>query len=173
MAKIYGPDSLASIVRVTKVLPEGTDPTLLILRGHLLVEEVLYALVRAFVPKPDALRKLKFPHLAMFVESLYGGPASDWLWPIVRGVDDVRNEIAHELSDEALAKRIARMTNEMEKRLGEVGLRMEWDTNNSSHSMRLRVFFWVLVTSLETLRPRVPHAELLERIRSGGEASGV
>ncbi|MGT2442206.1 hypothetical protein ACU4I5_05775 [Ensifer adhaerens] len=83
--------------RFMHLMPHGRDLTLVILKGHLLIEEQVRHLVRAQLKKPEALDDAQLDcHQAIcLAEALC--PQSDDLWKSVRKLNKIRNDIAHKV----------------------------------------------------------------------------
>jgi len=60
-------------LRVMKHLPRDGDLSLIILKGHLLIEELLFALVRSAVRHPEAITSanLSFYNVASMAKALF------------------------------------------------------------------------------------------------------
>jgi len=83
-------------------LPEASDPMLVILKGHLIIEQQLIRLIEQLTPDPKPildLARLSFSIRLSIVESLMP-PKSDKpvsIWNLVRALNNLRNELAHNL----------------------------------------------------------------------------
>jgi hypothetical protein len=88
-----------SVLRLMRHLPSQHDLTLIVLKGHLLVEQELYRIVKTRLQKPDAIRqaKLSFSKLSRLVEGVLGAEAPVWIWRSVDALNRLRNEMVHEL----------------------------------------------------------------------------
>lgn len=104
---------LEGLSRFAKHLPaEQTFPVeLVVLRGHLLLEEELRALVRAKFLKPKAydLRETKYSTLLRLAHALYGDQLLEWKWCVAHEFNVLRNSLAHQLEDEMVEPRIERV----------------------------------------------------------------
>jgi hypothetical protein len=89
-------------------LPLVKDPTVVILRGHLLIEELLEALITASLVDPTAIRdaRLTFFHKLCLCRGLIGSANEDDLWKPIEALNGLRNTISHKLPDEALSKKL-------------------------------------------------------------------
>jgi hypothetical protein len=92
---------LDGLSRYASFLPadDGHPLEILILRGHLLIEEELRQLVALKFIKPTAynLSEKKFGALLSLGEALYGPEIPEWVWRVARTLNGVRNSMAHEL----------------------------------------------------------------------------
>ncbi len=76
------------------------DEHLHILRGHLLIEEKLRELITVKVKKPEALSdaRLSFNQILCIAVSFYWKKNSDWLWGSIRKLNNIRNNLSHQLT---------------------------------------------------------------------------
>jgi hypothetical protein len=88
---------VADFRRFLHLLPHGQDLTLVILKGHLLIEEQVRSLVRTRLKKPEALDSASLTcHQAIcLAEALC--PQSNGLWKSAKLLNAIRNDIAHSL----------------------------------------------------------------------------
>lgn len=104
---------LDGLSRFAKHLPaEQAFPIeLIVLRGHLLIEEELRELVRAkFVyPKAYDLREAKYSTLLRLARALYGDALTEWEWRVAQEFNTLRNSLAHHLEDETVEPRVERV----------------------------------------------------------------
>lgn len=102
---------LEEMLEFSKHLPSGKNipEEMLILKGHMLIERQLMALIECKAKKPEVLKASRFTfvnklHLA---HALYGElPSIDW--GHIREVNSIRNSMAHELENEMVAPRLKR-----------------------------------------------------------------
>ena len=85
--------------RYYKHLPPADDMTLLLLKGHLLIEELIHRLVEGKLAKPGALKtaKLETNDWICLAEALLHDQAPNWLWDALRKLNGIRNKLAHNL----------------------------------------------------------------------------
>ena len=104
------------IVRFVRKLPHKDNPDLVILKGHLLLEEALKDYLRAVLPNPEALDMKKFGYweVCNFSAALYKGPFS-WLWNPLRELNAIRNQLAHHLDPKDFDARIERFITSISK----------------------------------------------------------
>lgn len=94
-----------TIARAIKILDGVTDGTLLVLKGHLLMEEILYEMVSIKLVNPTYLPKvnLRFYQLLHMARALYPADSkSDLLWEAVVSINRLRNHLAHHLEPDNL-----------------------------------------------------------------------
>lgn len=107
------PESEKRIARIREHLPDGKDLILLILKGHLLVEEVLDELIAAACPEPQHIldRRTGFAMKARIAQSLSGHLLLRGLWPMVDALNTLRNDLAHNLDSPKLQDRLVTFMN--------------------------------------------------------------
>lgn len=83
--------------RFLKILPHGKDQDLVLLKAHLLIEEQVRKLIEERVKNPDALIEARINcHQAICIaQSLFSADFQPWLWPAMKKLNRIRNEIAH------------------------------------------------------------------------------
>jgi len=75
---------------------------ILVLRGHLLLEEELRKLILRKCAKPEVFRlhdRTPFKGLLVLCEAMYGTTVPNWMWTALRELNRVRNSLAHKLED--------------------------------------------------------------------------
>ncbi len=117
-------DIFNAFERFKEHLPLGGDMTLMILKGHLLIEEQIAFLIKNRIPKPDALKEVDLTShqqiclAEALVEEICLSGNDLWLWPAIKKLNKLRNDIAHNLSkpgiDDRIADFINRVPNKME-----------------------------------------------------------
>src|SRR6266478_8283383 len=80
----------------------GDDVVLIVLKGHLLVEERLNEILASYVAQPLALQRsnLRYHQLATFCEALFHSVNRAWVWESVHHLNSLRNDLAHKLESE-------------------------------------------------------------------------
>jgi hypothetical protein len=109
----------AFIDKAAAILDGITDGTLMILKGHLLLEELLYAAVLYKCPNPAYLEnsQLRFFQLLRLVRALYLGPPPEQtgpfneaaFWDALDALNTPRNRLAHKLEPKDLSALLQRM----------------------------------------------------------------
>lgn len=102
------PDHRKSIFRYDNHMPETDDLTLIVLKGHLLVEETLFELANSALPHPQYINKLRlsFHQLANLVRAAVRQRSQDPCWQLILSLNSLRNDLAHKLES---ANRQARL----------------------------------------------------------------
>ena len=86
---------------------EQVPKEILVLKGHLLIERQLMALIERKSAEPGALNnfRLTFKNKLHLVEALYGDIGTI-TWKHLHDLNSIRNSMAHELEDELVSPRI-------------------------------------------------------------------
>lgn len=95
--------------RLVALLPESDDLVGLVLRGHLVLEELLFVACAAFCAAPEHLKgaRLRFPQLVSLLRSLEKIPSvPDNYWAALTELNSLRNLLAHQLEHNDLESRI-------------------------------------------------------------------
>lgn len=89
-------------------LPLVKDPTVVILRGHLFVEELLDELIAANLKDGDAIQdaRLSFYQKLCIVQGFIGRAGKDHILKPIFALNKLRNEIGHKLPDATLTKKL-------------------------------------------------------------------
>jgi hypothetical protein len=100
-----------SAQRFLMYIGPDADLQLLILKGHLLIEETLRAIIEERISGHAALgmddgSKWTFDHKARLAEALCYGEEHDTLWTGVRKLNRVRNKLAHHVEPAGLSDMI-------------------------------------------------------------------
>lgn len=102
-------------LRVIKHLRKQDDLSLIILKGHLLIEELLFTLVSSAAKDPSAIKsaKLGYYELASVAKALFYESRVGPIWGAIFELNKLRNTLVHDLEPPNL--------NEKLKRFGVVG----------------------------------------------------
>lgn len=126
--------------------PGPADVTTILLRGHLLVEQELFAIVSERCVNPAALDDLRigFPVLAgMALALVESTPERAWLWLAISQLNAIRNAIAHSIRPPKLMPRLKELFELTNPRLREVigdTVLYTWDPNLPSNAARAAVY---------------------------------
>lgn len=103
-------DGLADkVARLFDHLPVNVgNNDLLLLKGHLLVEEVLNELVEKVVPQPNSIKsaKLSYHQVLKIAESIYFQQDRQWMWGASEKLNKIRNLLSHNLEPKKLGEEI-------------------------------------------------------------------
>lgn len=122
------PDIFGTFARFKQHLPLGGDFTLMILKGHLLIEEQVNRLLKTRIPKFSALKNAYLTanqkiHLAeAVIEETHPDGEDAWLWPAIGKLNKLRNDIAHNLSEPGIQDRVQDFVERVPRKLGSANL---------------------------------------------------
>jgi hypothetical protein len=99
---------LVHIERVLKHLPRGGDMTLIALKGHLLIEEMLDEIIWAHCQDPAVLQdvEIRFPAKVKLALALTGSRELSHVWGLCEKLNSLRNSLAHQLDSPHAQKRL-------------------------------------------------------------------
>jgi hypothetical protein len=106
---------MASLI---KHLPHYQEPaTLILLKGHLLVEELLRGYIDRKLSNPSAFKhdQFRFAKVLMLCRALSPQKMKSWPFDAAKMLNDIRNEIAHELESEDLQGKLGKFVNLVEQ----------------------------------------------------------
>ena len=85
---------------VEQHLPDNSDPTVLVLKAHLLVEEQLVKLLREIAPQPESIEnaKLSFPQKIQITQAFLPIAVPKKWFAAALLLNSIRNKLAHQLS---------------------------------------------------------------------------
>ena len=118
-------------------LPIEGDLTLMILRGHLLIEEQVNFLIDNRVAKCGALKEAdltSFQKICLaeaIIEEFSPDGEDAWLWPAVKKLNKLRNDIAHNLTKPGIDERVADFVKRVPKKL---------DSSNFCHNFEFALW---------------------------------
>ena len=89
-------------------LPRVKDPTLIILRGHLLVEELLNEVLKSWLKDPSVLpdTRLTFHQKLKLAQGIILGRKDGFTWKPLELLNQLRNKISHRLNPHDLELKI-------------------------------------------------------------------
>ena len=93
--------------RFFTLLPRDQDLTLVILKGHLLIEEQVRQIIDKRVKKPDALRDANFDcYQAICLAESFFSEKEEYIWKAFKKLNRIRNELAHKTEPVGVDDRI-------------------------------------------------------------------
>ena len=94
--------------RYASFLPETDDVSLIVLKGHLIIEELLVALVERHCFNPKCLTKarLSFAQTTYVAQALFRLPESAPWWEPIRQLNTLRNSLVHQLQPKELEEKV-------------------------------------------------------------------
>lgn len=92
-------DERRHVLRYDEHMPEDDDISLIVLKGHLLIEEMLLDLASLALEHPEYIKKvrLSFHELACMVRALISENSDDKCWEVILKINSLRNKLAHKL----------------------------------------------------------------------------
>ncbi|ACS56125.1 hypothetical protein Rleg_1841 [Rhizobium leguminosarum bv. trifolii WSM1325] len=88
-------EQVADFRRFLKLLPRSQDLTLIILKGHLLVEEQVWKVISSRLRKPSALKDGRIATYQAICLAEAFCPEDHDLWQSAKKLNKIRNDIAH------------------------------------------------------------------------------
>ena len=140
--------------RFLKLLPHGQDMTLVILKGHLLIEEQVRQIISERVKDPRSLEdaRLECGQAICMAQALTGNEVDGAVWKSVKKLNKLRNEIAHNSEPKGVHDRIKDFVNSTHSGLG-----------TDEEQARFEMNLWSLFVAVSSLVER-PSAEVLKLI---------
>jgi hypothetical protein len=153
--------------RFVTMLPHGQDPVLVVLKGHLLIEEQLRQIVDEHVKRPKALMKAQFScsHVICLAEAFCDDRAASWLWESLRNLNSLRNDIAHKIEPKKFQERLARIVSSV----GENSVFAGGGFGDMDEQAQFEMCLWVLFTNVAALVQR-PAASVLRLVTDAPHA---
>lgn len=98
-------------VRFDAHFPRTEEPLVVVLKGHLLAEEMLYALVERCVRDVEGVRaaRLSFAQILSLAKAVSPYPTDFWIWSSLTDLNLIRNRLAHGLDAKDTEQRIERL----------------------------------------------------------------
>lgn len=93
--------------------PDQGDPTYMVLKAHLLMEEVMYEYLESSVARPEHLKdaRLSFSQLLALSRANHRFSSNDWWgWQALQKLNSIRNDLAHQLEPTKLKQKIVEFT---------------------------------------------------------------
>ncbi len=107
---------LERLLRFSKHLPRNANNELIILKGHLLIEELLSELINKRLKKTNPL-KINLSNNMMFNQklnicwALYGIFIDVKIWDALKQLNNIRNSLAHSLEPKSIEQKIKTFNN--------------------------------------------------------------
>ncbi|MNR32234.1 hypothetical protein D3C85_1497990 [compost metagenome] len=92
-------------------MPTEQDAELTLLKGHLLIEEILTAVIMNGVKRPKHLdfARMQFHQKMKLARAVFPGEDPDWIWVALKSLNDARNKLAHGLDQAATATAVKKL----------------------------------------------------------------
>lgn len=90
--------------RYIEHFPKGTDLLVVVVKGHLLAEEILNGMLATLSRHPEVLQRarLTFAQLVTVLKAISPYPTDYWLWSALTDLNTLRNRLAHRLGDDSV-----------------------------------------------------------------------
>lgn len=153
--------------RFVTSLPHGKDLVLVVLKGHLLVEEQLRHVVDEHVGHPNALANAQFScsQIICLAEAFCADRTAPWLWMALRNLNSLRNDIAHRIEPKRFQERIL----DFVSTVGENSVFAGAGFGDSDEQTRFELCLWVLFTNVAAFVQR-PVASVLHLVTNDAPA---
>ncbi|WP_333795910.1 hypothetical protein [Rheinheimera sp.] len=104
--------------RFLTLLPKDADLDLVILKGHLLIEEVLSDKLREFLKLSNPLgiqvnERMMFSEKLRFYWSLKPKAVEDRVWQSLKELNQIRNAMAHSIEPKGIHERVEKFSREI------------------------------------------------------------
>lgn len=146
------------IQRFLGILPSSADIEMNLLKGHLLVEEVLSAVIQVGLRRPEHLtiERMQFSAKARLARALFKGPDEPWIWKAINRLNDARNSLAHGLNSSKTAELIVEFVAYAKEQEGIRGMSDYEEQKTLVDQLRLAMFaiFAHLVIMGQVREPR-------------------
>jgi hypothetical protein len=106
-----------AVERMASLMPSQDDLTLVVIRGHLLVEEQLWSALKAHVHHPQAIEdaQLRFPQLLQIVKAVSAKPVPELVVAAALKLNALRNAFAHQLEPKKLQEKVDALVRPLEQ----------------------------------------------------------
>lgn len=144
---------------------EASDDVLIVLKGHLLVEELMREYCANRIPNPSHLdaARLTFIQILCLSQALSENDGPHWLWGAARKLNSLRNMLAHRLAPEGFDDKRKEF---VDFAVNEAGVSAEFLASIASPQATLVGAIFLLHSSL-SMHLRFKPPPLLEFIRGG------
>lgn len=100
---------LEAINYFVKIMPENDDITLIVIKGHLLLEEQVKNIFLSKFKNPNILEKSRFEisQIINITEATFKkNNKNECLWKCIRKLNNIRNDIAHNIENKGLENKV-------------------------------------------------------------------
>ena len=146
--------------RFLKLLPHGQDLTLVILKGHLLIEEQVRQIIDERMKKPEALKDARIEcYQAICIAEAFCPEEHEYIWNSVKKLNKIRNELAHQTEPVGLDDRIDDFVKSI-----------PWAHDAEDRQKRIEFTLWTLFEAVSSLVKR-PTAAVHELVKGKDEVT--
>ena len=119
--------------RFLELLPHGKDIDLVILKGHLLIEEQVKEIIRQKLPNPDAINidRMSCHQAICLAQALLPIGHEEEFWGAAKKLNELRNNIAHKLSPEEREQKIDKFV---------ACVPVDWEGEDKSQTFELSIW---------------------------------
>lgn len=105
MDKKFQSKSIQEFHKFVQYFPfESDDDVSIILKGHLLIEELLVSFMSKKMKKPEELKNFRFYHYLCLARALEEKSDNNWIWAATEKLNSIRNKLAHNLQPAGLGE---------------------------------------------------------------------
>lgn len=97
-------------------MPLTQDNDLIVLKGHLLIEELLVELIKEKLKYAEAFKEKGYGFIqkTRLAEALYRSESNEWYWKAIKTLNTIRNNLVHILDSDTLHKKLLNFVNYIE-----------------------------------------------------------
>ena len=144
--------------RFLKLLPRGEDLTLVILKGHLLIEEQVRQIIAERMKRPNALIDARLEcYQAICIAEALCPEEEEYVWNAVKKLNNIRNELAHKTEPVGIDDRIEDFVNSV-----------PWVPDVEDRVMQIKYRLFALFEAVSSLAER-PTATIHELVKRNDE----
>jgi hypothetical protein len=94
--------------KIKNTIFKKDDLIVIVLKGHLLIEEQLDLIINNFLPNPNAVNSAKFSFFkkTALAQAICWRRPNDEIWSLIYSINSLRNNFAHNLSSENREEKI-------------------------------------------------------------------
>lgn len=131
---------LGSFKRFIKLLPHGQDFTLVILKGHLLIEEQVRLFIYERMTHPEALKEAKLDCAqAISIAKALSPKEHEYIWNAVKKLNNCRNKLAHKAEPVGLDDQIDDFVSSV-----------SWLPQSGDRQKRMEMALWALFEAVSS-----------------------
>ena len=135
--KIIIEEGSKAILKSIEHLIPVNDLTLIILKGHLIVEEEINELLDLILPNPDALSKGRFEfYQKLCILKAVCSPGLKWHWQTIEQLSKMRNQLAHNLESKGLNGMVKDFLNKVDS---EIKKSKAWENGTDVDRLKLAI----------------------------------
>jgi len=97
--------------KIVRTIYKKDDLLMVILRGHLLIEETVDEIIYSYLPKPEYFKKthLTFNSKVLIARSMCWEKSESEIWDLILRFNQLRNDFAHKLTSVEREKKIGEL----------------------------------------------------------------